>query len=297
MTSLTHIQDKLDALTQQVAEATLAMEFDKAGANHVAPSDVSISTLSIIVTCYVKTLGASAVCATNRGALEAFMAARFDLPSVRRAVERLLGTPKFGLITTKFRNSITLEYKDPLSCDTNKKSAKIFLPSCRMQIAGIKSYAEIPRVISSVVSVLHVLLDSCPEEAAIQPVDVKVSFAQAVMNLHMGVYTHHLHDLMMKDRAYSHVTLAMSHYVQGRISIKKPESYTLLLFATGKAIVTGFRTPAQMAEAYAFLVSVVDALYDDVHDTVPRRVKPPSTGKRGRKRKTDTLEAFLLAPN
>lgn len=280
----------MELLLEQAQEAALSMELDKSVACNFAPSDACLTTLSVIITC--KTASAlRADAALPRGKLEHGMAARFDLPSVRRDIAAVLDTPKFGLANVGFRNSITLEFKDA-GADKNKKSAKVFLPGAKIQVAGIRSYAEIAPVMDKLPRVICLLLDA-PQDS-IQPVDYKISFCQAVMNLNTGVKTRKLHDILVQSKDVDPSTISLSEHVHGRLSIKRPGVFTIMIFATGKVILTGFTQPKQMAEAYRHIVNLVDDHFEHVRDDVRQRVKPPSTGKRGRKRKCDTLESFLL---
>jgi TATA-box binding protein (TBP) (component of TFIID and TFIIIB) len=277
----------------------------------LAPTLPELSTLSIIVRLNMPMASATDTTTVAR------MMARFDRRDVRDAMRRMLGVKAvFGLVSNGFRNSITFEYQNTdAQTWKNKKSVKAFLSTGKLQIAGIRAYQEIPDVVACAVGVLRLLLDM-PTPHTLEAIDIKVSFAQATFDLCAGIDTWALHQQLLVTEAVPPSRVSISEQVYGRLRIGYPNqpdgktaaTTTVMVFPSGKVILTGFQQPEQMAAAYQSFIDLVEQAHmhpeGGVTAIVTARRNPTAAAaadapkrvpaKRGRKRKQDTLEFMLL---
>lgn len=69
----------------------------------------------------------------------------------------------------------------------------------------------------------------------------------------------------------------------------------IIAFMTGSTIITGAKCAEDVKAAYKFIVDLVDENYEDLHLRVPQHLlkkQRPEKGKRGRKRKSDTISFY-----
>jgi hypothetical protein len=297
----------LEPLLHAGHEAELGMALDRMQANALAPSEVRITTVSLILSC-AQLVGGGASAAEEA-------VRRWASPEGPPAAVLALGVR--GVARNGFGNSFTLDFGKTCARGGSGGNVKVF-SNGSLQCSGLRCLEDAPPLARRVQDALRALMGR--EDLEVRA--PRVSLLNATFSLGQGIDTRALYDVLFPTERER---VVMSQQVHRRLmwAVETPaealeeapeeagkkgkgkgkgkaKQVSVLLFHTGKVIVAGAKHPGQIAAAYARVLETVDPLAARLRAALPaaaaskrRRDADEPPRKRGRKRKTETLEAFL----
>lgn len=265
-------------LTQSFSHEMDKIELDNAFLENLRPSQLHVSTISIIFKYnHLKNL-----CKMNFDEIVRHVMKQFDDLSVRERLGNVLSNKTYGLVMNGFGNSFTFEYHD----ERSSKSLKFFMNG-QLQCSGLRKFEEASTIAKYAENIINILMD----RDDIRIYDFKVSLMNAHVALNSGINNRTLYDVLYPSLLGN---IKMSQKIHKRLSITFSDgdvNVTIMVFHTGKIIFAGARLPIQLSAAYTYVIQLIDKHFARIKDQLP--IKTKSCGKRGRKKKDSTFEAFL----
>lgn len=255
------IRDSVSQFVQETKDALVAIKEHSRTLLHVASSNHTVSTMTILVTTSIKDRD-------DKIDLQQFYDRFTTTPIAQTCTVQghvlLMKDPvqrvsKRGKVHNTFYNQLSLWYRD---CNS-KKNIKVFRNGT-LHITGEKGLPENLAIATEVCNVIERILDYPINSVSVSSFNIQMINTNFCLNV--GLVLQSLRNLLATDSSVPKASYEPETYpgLNTKVKTSTGREASVLIFNSGNVIITGIKSFTEFKDAYIFITRFLDANIDRV---------------------------------